>query len=106
MAPQDPISPLCAQAIRFHQAGDLARAGPLYRRAVTQEPRAFLPRYLLGAMSFQAGRPAEALAHLDAALALRPDAEAFNIRGLVLDSLGRAQEALSSYDRALALKDG
>ena len=51
------------------------------------------------------GRPDEALASYDQALALRPDdANTFNNRGSALMALGHAEEALASYDRALAIK--
>ena len=51
------------------------------------------------------GRRAEALAAMEAALALRPDfAEAHYNRGVMLQALSRQEEALAAYDRALALK--
>ena len=45
------------------------------------------------------GRPEEALASYDGALAIRPDyAEALNNRGNRAMALGRLEEALASYD--------
>ncbi|HEY1877591.1 MAG TPA: tetratricopeptide repeat protein, partial [Rhizomicrobium sp.] len=53
----------------------------------------------------QKGRNSEALAAIDAALALRPgDAEAHLNRANVLKGLGRDTEALDGYARALELK--
>jgi tetratricopeptide (TPR) repeat protein len=98
------ISLLCGEAVRFHQGGDLVRAEQIYLRAIAAEPQAFYPRYLLGVLRFHAGRAAEALALVSAALERHGDAEAFNIQGLILDTLGRALEALVSLDSALALE--
>jgi Tfp pilus assembly protein PilF len=51
------------------------------------------------------GRPAEALASLDRAVALKPDAaEAHGARGNVLSDLARHPDALESYQRATALR--
>ncbi|HEX4177189.1 MAG TPA: tetratricopeptide repeat protein, partial [Rhizomicrobium sp.] len=49
------------------------------------------------------GRFAEAVAHYDRALALRPDPDALRGRGHALQGMGRLPEALASYARALAL---
>lgn len=60
---------------------------------------------LLGMLAAQAGRPREALAAYDQALALAPDhAVTLGNRGQALRALGRSAEALESYDRALAVK--
>jgi predicted O-linked N-acetylglucosamine transferase (SPINDLY family) len=54
-----------------------------------------------------AGRPQQALADFDAALALRPDhAGSWNSRGVALRDLGRLNEAHDSFSRALALNPG
>jgi predicted TPR repeat methyltransferase len=55
---------------------------------------------VLGAL----GRPAEALASCDRALALAPDAQSFFIRGNFLVQLRRYEDALRSYDEAIALQ--
>ncbi|HEY0267181.1 MAG TPA: tetratricopeptide repeat protein, partial [Rhizomicrobium sp.] len=53
------------------------------------------------------GRGEEALASLDAALALRPgDAQSWYNRGNTLRALARHEEALAAYDRALAIRPG
>jgi hypothetical protein len=50
-------------------------------------------------------RPAEALPHCEAAIALEPGfAEAHDKLGVALYDLGRFDEALASFDRALALR--
>ncbi|MBV9548325.1 MAG: sulfotransferase, partial [Alphaproteobacteria bacterium] len=56
-----------------------------------------------GAVLKTAGRPAEALASYERALALKPGhAPAFNGRGALLLDANRYQEALAAYDAALA----
>ncbi len=50
------------------------------------------------------GRPAEALASFDKAIAINPDdAYAWNFRGVALHELGRYTEAVASYDKAIAI---
>lgn len=49
------------------------------------------------------GRFAEAVAHYDQALALRPDPDVWHGRGHALQGMGRLAEALASYAHALAL---
>ncbi|WP_076859947.1 tetratricopeptide repeat protein [Bradyrhizobium mercantei] len=51
------------------------------------------------------GRPLEAVAHFDKALALKPDlAEAWLGRGNAFAGMGRHDEAVAAFDRAIALK--
>ena len=58
-------------------------------------------------LRFRAGRVGEAIADYDRIVAMdRSNWEAFNNRGVALDSLERYDEALKSYDAALALKPG
>jgi tetratricopeptide (TPR) repeat protein len=93
------------QAVAAHQRGSLAEAEVLYLRLLQATPDAFAPRHLLGVVRAQQGRNDEALALIDAALAINPDApEAVLNRGNVLKALRRFDEALASYDRALVLK--
>jgi tetratricopeptide (TPR) repeat protein len=51
------------------------------------------------------GRPSEALASYQQALAVRPDCvPALNNRGVALRNLGRLAEALASFDAALEIQ--
>jgi len=53
------------------------------------------------------GRQADAIAHYEEALRLRPDyAEAHSNLGMALASIGRTQEAIAHYKEALRLKPG
>ena len=68
-------------------------------------PGLFGPRYYLGLMRLQQGRPAEAADFLGEALKITPDnLGALMNHGMALQGAGRAAEALESFDKALALQ--
>jgi len=93
------------KAIALHRSGQLAEAARLYRELLASDPRDFTARHLLGVIHAQQGRNQDALADMDAALAIRPDdADAQLNRANVLKALGRQEDALEGYARALELK--
>lgn len=62
-------------------------------------------RLNLGAALSRQGRPEDALAHYEKALAVKPDfAWAYNNKGVVLAKLGRFDEAVFHYEKALTLQ--
>jgi tetratricopeptide (TPR) repeat protein len=66
-----------------------------------------LERFEQGALSAEAGRPVEAIEHLEAALALDPGlGPAHYNLGVVLERLGRTEEAAREYRSAVALDPG
>jgi len=92
-------------ALRLHEAGNLAEAAQIFADIVRANPRHFEAVYRLGAIQFQSGRFAEA-EHLFAA-ATRIDAnvpEASYSRGCALQNLGRHEDALVAFARALAIR--
>lgn len=95
------------EAVARHQAGDLARAEALYRavlRTCQQDANAL---HLLGVALRQRGALEEALAHLDRAVALRPDNPLFLAnRGAALADAGRLAEAVADLSRAAAGRPG
>ncbi len=95
---------LFRQAVAFHQSGKLAEAGRLYGEILEQEPKNSTARQLLALVRLQEGRDGDALAEIDAALAITPDAaEALATRGNILIKLGRWEDALGPFrsgDRA------
>ena len=97
---------LSEQAAAQHQAGKLAEAERLCRQILAASPDDFSTNQLLGAVCFQQGRIAEALAFFDRAVALRPGFAILSNRGAALQMLNRLDEALASYDHALALQPG
>jgi tetratricopeptide (TPR) repeat protein len=95
---------LLNRAIPLHQAGKLAEAAELYRQAIATDQRNFHARYLLAALHYQQSRVPEALAQIDAALAINPlAAQAVMLSGLLLKAAGRPQEAVARLAKAVAL---
>jgi tetratricopeptide (TPR) repeat protein len=100
-----PVSELFEQALRLHQDGCLTDAERWCRRAIEAHPLHFDSHHLLGLICSQQGDHEAAVHHLDLALSLDPNAAfACYNRGIVLQTLRRAEEAVASYDRAIALK--
>jgi predicted O-linked N-acetylglucosamine transferase (SPINDLY family) len=83
----------------------LADAVELYRQIADASPDQFVALSNRGVALEQLGRLDEALASIDAALAIKPDyADAFYNRGIVLLRIKRFEEALASCDRALVIQ--
>src|SRR5215469_16916545 len=96
---------LLQQALAFHQSGNLAEAERLYLQLMRTAPKDASAPHFLGVVRAQQGRNREALALMDKALALKPDApEILSNYGNVLRAEGRLSEALAAHDKALALK--
>jgi tetratricopeptide (TPR) repeat protein len=112
-----PADALLAEGRRRYEAGDLADAEPLARRAVELLPAGTLPFaravavQLAGECAFSLGRYVEARALADEALALRADApeadraESLNLRGIVDLSLGDAGAGHERVAAALAMRE-
>jgi tetratricopeptide (TPR) repeat protein len=88
------------------QAGDLTATEGLCKEFLARPDQIaslhFDALHLLAAAQFRAGRPADALANYDAALAIKPQAaDVLNNRAVALKALGRFDEAIASYDNAL-----
>jgi protein O-GlcNAc transferase len=87
------------------QRGMLADAVELYRQIAEASPDAFVALNNRGVALEQLGRLDDALASIDAALAIKPVyAEAFYNRGIVLLRMKRFEEALANNDQALAIR--
>ncbi len=99
------------QAIRLHQSGDLARAEPLYRQILQDEPNNVNALHLLGILANQAGRHDVGIPLLRHAVALNPsvpDMHANLARALFdfgNDLFGREMfdQAADCYREALAI---
>src|SRR5689334_13001504 len=90
-------------AVALHRAGRLSEAEQLYRRCLLLCPGHPGSLHLLGVVHYQRGEYADALRHIDLALAVAPRlAAAHNHRGAALVALNRADEALASFDHAIA----
>ncbi|HUE63760.1 MAG TPA: tetratricopeptide repeat protein [Rhizomicrobium sp.] len=96
---------LLRQALAFHQTGNLVEAERLYLELMRAAPQDASAPHFLGVVRAQQGRNREALALMDRALELNPDApEILSNYGNVLRAECRLSEALVAYDRALAIK--
>jgi Tfp pilus assembly protein PilF len=92
-------------AIQFHQAGDLAKAGALYRQILQQMPRHPDVLHLLGLVSHQSGQHDIAVDLIRKAISITGGNPGyFSNLGLALEALNRLDEAASAYRKALSLK--
>jgi tetratricopeptide (TPR) repeat protein len=90
-----------------HQAGRIARAEALYRKALAQDPHHAEVLHLLGIIAYQRGHIEAAIELIERALPeLRDLPEAHLNLGNALRAAGRLVEATESYRRAIALDPG
>jgi tetratricopeptide (TPR) repeat protein len=104
-APPLDLNGLCANALRFHQQGQLAEAERLYRQVLDLDPHHADSLHLLGVLAHQVGRDDVAVELISKAIARdkRPAAFHSNL-GTALQALGRLEEARACYERALVIK--
>jgi tetratricopeptide (TPR) repeat protein len=99
VAARNDLLPLALERFR---AGQFREAERLCREALQAEPRHAGALHLLGALALQAGRPQDALACLDQAVALDPTNALVRCRrALACVALGRPGEAVAGYHEAL-----
>ena len=95
---------MLAQAVEFHQAGNLESAQAIYSKILADRPDYFDALHLLGVLRHQQGHHDEACALITSAIAISPHSvDALCNLGIVLQDLGRNAEALEVYDRAIAI---
>lgn len=96
---------LLQAAVKFHQAGELARAAQLYERVLRLSPADPNALHLFGLVRHQQGAHAEGAAHIRRAVDLVPDNPV--LRSNLGDALRRAGEPLAAIEQlraALALR--
>lgn len=94
-----------AEALRQHQAGDLAAAEQLYRRILARDPFHADSLHLLGVLAYQRGQHPRAIELISQAIDLKNEVPFYyNNRGLALRELGQTDAAGADYEQALALK--
>jgi len=82
--------------------GKMDEAVGAYRRAIEADPRNRVAHCNLAVALFLLGKPGDALATCEAAIAIDGDyAKAHSMKGLVLRSRGRFRESVDAYRRAL-----
>ena len=92
------------RALILKETGRLEDAAADFREVARLQPTDVDAWSDLGEALLGLGRPEEALAAWDRAIALRPSPDLHANRGVALRQLGRLDEALAAQDRALALK--
>jgi protein O-GlcNAc transferase len=99
------LKAMAEQAVAFHRQGDLARAEALYLQILGADPQLFGPRYYLGLIRLQQGRPDEACDYLGEAIKVYPnDLGALMNYGMALCAAGRSENALEVFERVLAIQ--
>lgn len=95
------------QAVRMHQAGDLAGAALAYRALLAKNPRDAQLLNLLGVAVLQLGNPVEAVELLRDAARRRPDASDIHDNlGSALRAAGNPAPAVEAHRKALKLRPG
>ena len=100
----NPVDHFRGLALAAHRAGKLDEAASLYRSVLAADPRDPEALHLFGVLHDAQGRPAQAAALIEAALALRETASYRCNLAMVLGHLGRHEEAVAAARRALALR--
>ena len=91
-------------AIQLHESGDLAGAEQRYRAILRSDARAADATHLLGLIAHQRGEHAQAVAQINAAIALKGDKAIYHFNlGNALAALDRPQGAVESFRAALRL---
>jgi tetratricopeptide (TPR) repeat protein len=91
--------------LTWRQSGMYRDVFTLYETTLERNPASWVAQLNYGTALADAGRPLDALPHLQRALDLKPDfPETLNSLGDALNRLGRSREALPLLDRALQLQ--
>ncbi len=95
---------LLQQAVAAHGDGRLDEAEGLYRQVLDLVPEEHNSLHMLGAIELARGRPNDAVALFDRALACKRDAKILYNRGVALQAAGRPSDAVESWRQAIALR--
>jgi tetratricopeptide (TPR) repeat protein len=99
------IQSMLANALQFHQRGQLPEAERIYRQILAIDPRHAESLHLLGTLAHQVGREDVAVELIGKAIEVDKRQAAYHSNlGTVLQAIGNLDEAAASYERALALK--
>lgn len=93
-----------AQALQFHERGQLTEAEKLYAAVLAVRPDHFDALQMMGLVKLAKGQAAEALHLMSAAMQARKSPQVLLNYGLVLNALKRHAEAIESFDQAIKLK--
>lgn len=91
-------------ALQFFRAGLLNEAKNACKPVLDNNPKDPAARRLMGQIAYLEGDPDQALEHIKASLAEKPDQFSLQVKlGNVLADLRRPEEALEAYDKAIEL---
>lgn len=92
-------------AVQYHKAGDLNRAGSVYREILQRNPTHATALSHLGLLLYQTGAKEQALEMIERSLNVSPEvAETRNNYALVLHDLGRDHDAIAQYHKCIETK--
>lgn len=98
-----PLTP--EEAVRLHQAGQVAAAAAAYRSLLARDPRNAQLLNLLGVATLQLGQPADAVSLLRDAVRRQPTVADFHDNlGSALRATGEMAKAVTAHRQALKLK--
>ena len=97
---------LTLAALTWREARNYRNAESLYRAILERNPASWMAHHNLGRLvARKAGGLAEAIAHFEAAIALKPDhARAHYSLGVALQRVGRAAESVAHFEAAIRLE--
>lgn len=102
-----PAAAMFAEAVRYHQAGQLAEAEACCRQTLVSDRHHVGGLHLLGTIAQQRGRFADAAVCFGEVIRLKPDIAAAHFElGRVLAAQGKIAEAAAAFERALVLAPG
>jgi tetratricopeptide (TPR) repeat protein len=102
--PKDAVS-YVNRAYEFLQKADYPRALADYTRAIEIDPARWDAFQGRAWASFKMNKAADGLPDAERSLALKPgDARTLDIRGHILEALGRREEAVADFRRALSIE--
>ena len=91
---------LVKEGLAFHEQADYAHSIPILQRAVHLEPRSYMANLLLGVDLLRSGKVADAMVHLEIAVAANPKetgaAEALAMAATDADDFAKAAEVLEA----------
>lgn len=94
-----------AEGLALHRAGDLGGAERIYRRILDRAPKHADALHLLGVVSHQTGRSADAVALIGKAIRAKAGVAEFHSNlALALQALGRVTDAVSQFKEAARLR--
>lgn len=99
------VAVLTLAGLTWRQAHIYRDSETLWRDTVKKNPNSWMAQNLLGSALLGAGKPAEAIAHFERALQIKPDyAWAHNNLGVAFQRTGRSEEAIRHHQQAVRLK--